>query len=189
MNPNFQSTPIKIGDRLYTSTNLGQAAALDPVTGEELWRYDPYASGLRDVIGGRSNRGVAYWSDGTSERVFLASGEYLVSLDAATGLSDEAFGNGGAVDLAADEGTEGALSILPIAGGENLPRGGQGERRGRLGDGDGRRHVGSADDVSLQRPAVQRSRDRRPRHAGTAGSRSRCRWSATNVWRPARSCS
>ena len=123
MNPNFQSTPIKIGDRLYTSTNLGQAAALDPVTGEELWRYDPYASGLRDVIGGRSNRGVAYWSDGTSERVFLASGEYLVSLDAATGLSDEAFGNGGAVDLAADEGTEGALSILPIAGGKTFRAG------------------------------------------------------------------
>ena len=89
VNPNFQSTPIKIGDRLYTSTNLGQAAALDPATGEELWRYDPYASGLRDVIGGRSNRGVAYWSDGTSERIFLASGEYLVSLDAATGLSDD----------------------------------------------------------------------------------------------------
>ena len=102
VNPNFQSTPIKIGDRLYTSTNLGQAAALDPATGEELWRYDPYASGLRDVIGGRSNRGVAYWSDGTSERIFLASGEYLVSLDAATGLSDEAFGTGGAVDLATD---------------------------------------------------------------------------------------
>lgn len=102
VNSNFQATPIKIGDRLYTSTNLGQAAALDPATGEELWRYDPYASGLRPEPGGRSNRGVAYWSGGSSERIFLGSGEYLVSLDAQTGEPDPAFGDAGAVDLADD---------------------------------------------------------------------------------------
>lgn len=102
VNPNFQATPIKIGDRLYTSTNMGQAAALDPTTGEELWRYDPYASGLRDTPGGRSNRGVAYWSDGDAERIFLGSGEYLLALDAATGEPDPNFGSGGAVDLADD---------------------------------------------------------------------------------------
>ena len=102
VNPNYQATPIKIGDRLYTPTNLGQAVALDPATGEELWRYDPYASGLRDEPGGRANRGVAYWSDGAAERVYLCTGEYLVALDAVTGLPDPAFGDGGAVDLADD---------------------------------------------------------------------------------------
>lgn len=102
VNPNYQATPIKIGDRLYTSTNMGQAVALDPTTGEEVWRYDPYASGLRDVPGGRSNRGVAYWSDGTEERILLGSGEYLVSLDAATGQPDADFGGTGAVNLADD---------------------------------------------------------------------------------------
>ncbi|MEM7415182.1 MAG: pyrroloquinoline quinone-dependent dehydrogenase [Gemmatimonadota bacterium] len=102
VNPNFQATPIKVGDRLYTSTNMGQAAALDPETGDELWRYDPYASGLRETPGGRSNRGVAYWSDGGEERVFLGSGEFLVALDAETGEPDPAFGTGGAVDLADD---------------------------------------------------------------------------------------
>ena len=102
VNPNYQATPIKIGDRLYTSTNMGQAVALDPTTGEELWRYDPYASGLRDVPGGRSNRGVAYWSDGNEERILLGSGEYLVSLDAATGQPDADFGGTGAVNLADD---------------------------------------------------------------------------------------
>ncbi|MDE3002644.1 MAG: PQQ-binding-like beta-propeller repeat protein [Gemmatimonadota bacterium] len=102
VNPNYQATPIKIGDRLYTSTNMGQAVALDPVTGEEIWRYDPYASGLRDVPGGRSNRGVAYWSDGTEERILLGSGEYLVSIDATTGLPDPDFGSAGAVNLADD---------------------------------------------------------------------------------------
>ncbi len=102
VNSNFQATPIKVGDRLYTSTNLGQAAALDPSTGEELWRYDPYAAGLRAEPGGRSNRGVAYWTDGTTERILLGSGEFLVSLDASTGLPDPSFGSGGAVDLADD---------------------------------------------------------------------------------------
>jgi quinoprotein glucose dehydrogenase len=102
VNNNYQATPIKIGDRLYTSTNLGQAVALDPATGRQLWRYDPYAAGLRDEPGGRASRGVAYWSDGAEERILLASGEYLVALDAATGAPIEGFGTAGAVDLADD---------------------------------------------------------------------------------------
>ncbi len=102
VNPNFQATPIKIGSRLYTSTNLGQAVALDPVTGKELWRYDPFASGLRKTAAGRASRGVAYWSDHRSERILLGSGEFLVSLDAHTGLPDSSFGARGAVDLSVD---------------------------------------------------------------------------------------
>jgi quinoprotein glucose dehydrogenase len=102
VNPNYQATPIKIGDRLYAPTNLGQAVALDPATGAELWRYDPYASGLRAEAGGRANRGVAYWSDGSAERIYLCTGEYLVALDAATGLPDPSFGDGGVIDLADD---------------------------------------------------------------------------------------
>ena len=106
-NPNYQVTPIKIGDRLYTATNMGQAVALDPTTGAELWRYDPYAEGLRDQPSGRANRGLAFWDgesaeDGEVERIFLGSGEYLISLDAETGRPDPAFGNDGAVHLARD---------------------------------------------------------------------------------------
>lgn len=102
VNPNYQVTPIKIGDRLYASTNMGQAVALDPATGRQLWRYDPYAEGLRDEPAGRSSRGVAYWTDGTVERIYLASGEYLVAIDAVTGRPDAEFGQAGAVNLAAD---------------------------------------------------------------------------------------
>jgi len=102
INPNYQVTPIKIGDRLYATTNMGQAVALDPETGIEQWRYDPYAEGLRDRPTGRTNRGVAYWSDGTHERVFLGSGQYLVALDAATGSVLADFAEGGVIDLAVD---------------------------------------------------------------------------------------
>src|SRR5207248_1803519 len=51
------------------------------------------------------NRGVAHWSDGKSSgqrRIFLgASDARLISLDAATGALDPAFGSGGIVDLRA----------------------------------------------------------------------------------------
>ncbi|MFQ5536535.1 MAG: pyrroloquinoline quinone-dependent dehydrogenase [Gemmatimonadota bacterium] len=102
VNPNYQTTPIKVGERLYVSTNMGQASALDPATGKELWRYDPFEAGLRETPSGRANRGVAYWSDGSRERIFLGSGTYLVALDAATGKPVEGFGEGGAVNLAVD---------------------------------------------------------------------------------------
>jgi len=102
VNPNLQVTPIKIGGRLYASTNFGQAVALEPSTGDVVWRYDPFEEGLRAEPSGRSNRGVAYWSDGTTERIFLGSGEHLVALDAATGIPDPGFGVEGAVNLAQD---------------------------------------------------------------------------------------
>ena len=94
VNNNYQVTPIKVGNRLYAATNMGQAVALDPATGVELWRYDPYAAGLRDEPGGRANRGVAYWTDGADERILLGTGPWLVALDAATGRPVEGFGEG-----------------------------------------------------------------------------------------------
>jgi quinoprotein glucose dehydrogenase len=97
----LQATPLKVGDRLFTTTNLGQAAALDPGSGEELWRFDPHAYEWAGPAT-RANRGPAYWTDGTEARVFLISGERLVSLDADSGAPAGAFGVDGAVDLAQD---------------------------------------------------------------------------------------
>jgi len=102
INPNYQVTPIKIGERLYAATNMGQAVALDAATGRELWRYDPYQAGLRAEPSGRAHRGVAFWSGASEERVFLGSGRYLLALDAATGLPDPQFGTAGTIDLAQD---------------------------------------------------------------------------------------
>ena len=101
VNPNFQTTPLKVGSRLLTTTNLGQALALDPATGAELWRYDALGHGAGSLTT-RANRGGAFWSDGDEERFLLISGEHLVSLDAETGVPDPAFGAGGKVDLTDD---------------------------------------------------------------------------------------
>jgi len=102
VNNNYQTTPIKIGNRLYASTNFGQAAALDPSTGEQLWLFDPWADSEKEPTG-RSNRGVAYWSGGTDERIYVGSGEFLYALDAATGRPIPEFGDGGRINLADDE--------------------------------------------------------------------------------------
>ena len=91
-------TPLKIGDRLFTSTNLGQSAAIEPATGETLWTFDSVAEGTAPERA-RSTRGVGYWSEGDDERVFLISGEHLVALDARTGQPIREFGEGGKVNL------------------------------------------------------------------------------------------
>ena len=95
-------TPLKIGDSLYASTSLGQFAAIDPASGETLWSYDPevWRAGRPTNLGFMS-KGLAYWTDGTLERLFYAGGAEvtLVSVDPTTGRPDERFGDGGKVDL------------------------------------------------------------------------------------------
>ena len=46
-----------------------------------------------------ASRGVAYWADGSDERILAVTGAYLVALNARTGTRIAAFGDGGRVDL------------------------------------------------------------------------------------------
>lgn len=101
VNPVLQATPLKIGDRLYTTTNQGRAAALDPGTGEELWVFDP-ATYNWTGSSTRANRGPGFWTDGSERRLLFISGERLVAVNADTGIPLSGFGDGGAVDLADD---------------------------------------------------------------------------------------
>ncbi|NKB67395.1 MAG: PQQ-binding-like beta-propeller repeat protein [Candidatus Latescibacteria bacterium] len=95
----FKSTPVVVDGVLYTSTPYAQVTALDAITGEQLWFFDPKAwqtaNTFKDL-----HRGVAYWSDGDRARIFFGTAaDSLYSLDARTGLPDPAFGQGGRVDL------------------------------------------------------------------------------------------
>ncbi|HMH96554.1 MAG TPA: hypothetical protein VK577_08265, partial [Bradyrhizobium sp.] len=59
-----ESTPVMVGDTLYTSTSLSQVAAIDARTGETKWVFDPklYENGLGiPANDGWLHRGVAYW--------------------------------------------------------------------------------------------------------------------------------
>ncbi|MEE2792850.1 MAG: PQQ-binding-like beta-propeller repeat protein [Acidobacteriota bacterium] len=93
-----QNTPLMAEGRLYVSTALGTVAALDAGTGEVVW-FDPLPEGV--ARRGGASRGVAYWSDSTSEdaRVIAVVGSTLVALNARTGTRYDDFGDGGEVDL------------------------------------------------------------------------------------------
>ena len=97
----YEVTPLMVNGVLYTTTSLGQIAAIDPVSGETLWSFDPvlYVDG-RPAVHGFMTRGLAYWTDGEQERLLYAGGRtYLLSIDPETGRLDPNFGRGGRVDL------------------------------------------------------------------------------------------
>jgi quinoprotein glucose dehydrogenase len=104
----FQVTPIIANGQLVFCTPFNRVIALDPLTGGELWQFDPEI----DLSGRYGNqlicRGVAQWHDEdptpTSEicssRIFTATNDgYLIALDAATGTQCTDFGDGGRIDL------------------------------------------------------------------------------------------
>lgn len=97
----YEVTPLMVNGVLYTTTSLGQIAAIDPARGETLWSFDPvlYLDG-RPAVHGFTTRGLSYWTDGEQERLFYAGGRtFLLSIDPATGRPDPNFGRGGRVDL------------------------------------------------------------------------------------------
>ena len=123
----YQATPLLVDGVLYTTTNLGQVAALEPTTGALLWSYDPglYLEG-RPAVHGFLTRGLAYWTDGEEARLFYAGGRtYLVSVDAKTGEPDASFGRNGQIDLKRDLGrtidpSQYAVSSPPIVVGNTV---------------------------------------------------------------------
>src|SRR5262249_31859267 len=89
---------------LYTVSSLGIVAALDPGTGRERWRYDTagYKAGPARGNLGFIQKGLAYWTDGTEERLFVSGHDAsLISIDPKTGTLDASFGVNGKVDLSA----------------------------------------------------------------------------------------
>ena len=98
-----ESTPIMINGVLYTAAG-GQrvVAAVEAATGRTLWTWMGMDEGVRARTAPRRNagRGVAYWTDGEEERIFVVTtGFYLVALNARTGVRVPSFGVDGAVDL------------------------------------------------------------------------------------------
>jgi quinoprotein glucose dehydrogenase len=98
-----EATPIMANGVLYESAG-GQrvVAAIDAATGKQLWLWNGMDEQGRDRKAPRRNagRGVAYWTDGREERIFvITTGFYLVALDAKTGTPVKPFGVDGAVDL------------------------------------------------------------------------------------------
>ena len=96
-----ESTPIMADGVLYNSTSFSQAYALDAATGRTLWVYDPesYRAGTPPNFG-FINRGLALWTSGATQRIFLATGDSrLIALNAKDGRPIANWGYGGEVNL------------------------------------------------------------------------------------------
>ena len=98
----FKATPLMVGGRMFVNMPTSVGAAIDARTGETLWVFNPktYEAGTTTMTARWIQRGVAYWTDGSAERVLWGTSDgHLVSVDAATGRPDPAFGRNGRVDL------------------------------------------------------------------------------------------
>jgi quinoprotein glucose dehydrogenase len=97
--------------------------AVDAATGETLWMWRPRedAARLENAPRKGAGRGVSYWSDGKSARIFTVTpGFNLAALDAKTGLPVAGFGTKGVVDLM--KGMRGApKSGIPDVGSQSPP--------------------------------------------------------------------
>jgi len=97
----LQATPLMIDGVLYLLTALNQVVALDAISGEEIWRFDPqvYLSGESNSPLGFHHRGVAWWSEDGDSRVLATTNDgFILSLIAETGELDPAFA-GGRIDM------------------------------------------------------------------------------------------
>jgi quinoprotein glucose dehydrogenase len=95
----FESTPLKVGNRLFLCTGRSDVIALDAETGAELWRFDAGISS--QAIFPEHCRGVSYFepkdTTGTcAERIITNTIDArLIALDAKTGQISLLTGMGG----------------------------------------------------------------------------------------------
>lgn len=89
----MQCNPIIIEGILYGVSAGIQAFALEASTGKEIWKTSVSENE------GTLSRGVTYWSDGKSNRIFFGAGRWLYALDARHGNLIETFGENGRIDL------------------------------------------------------------------------------------------
>jgi quinoprotein glucose dehydrogenase len=110
----YRTTPLYANGRLFTvATTRRIALAIDPEKGETLWMWR-LDEGIRWQKAPRqfAGRGLAYWTDGSRERVIVVTpGYHMAALDARTGLPDPRFGKNGVVDLMEGLG----LPLVPLA--------------------------------------------------------------------------
>lgn len=102
----FETTPIHFEGQLILTTGYNEVIALDPVTGETRWRFDPEVD-RNETFSEVTSRGVAAWrdplassGDACAARLFMGTIDgRLIAIDAARGLPCQGFGDEGEVAL------------------------------------------------------------------------------------------
>jgi quinoprotein glucose dehydrogenase len=118
----FQANPILVEGRLYLPTGSAIVIALDPATGEEIWRHDPEIDRSKPHAE-IANRGVTSWIDNEAisdspcrHRIFVGTLDArLIALDGVTGEPCKDFGTNGEIQLNEDvRATEGDWVIYTV---------------------------------------------------------------------------
>jgi quinoprotein glucose dehydrogenase len=104
----YEVTPTMVDGLLYLCTPHHIAIALDPVSGEEQWRYDATV-GHSQMRQHQTCRGLTHYrveasadADCASRILLPTADARLIALDAKTGAECVGFGQNGAVDLSAN---------------------------------------------------------------------------------------
>lgn len=100
----IQVNPIVVGNILYGVSPKLKLFAVEASTGKSKWIFDPYTivePGVKGVGYFSMNvcRGVTYFADEKSKRIFYAAGANLFCVDASNGHLIDDFGNHGKLDL------------------------------------------------------------------------------------------
>ncbi len=107
----MQFNSIVVDSLIYTISPKLKLIALQASTGEKKWVFDPYAVNSNEVIGAgyfamNVCRGITYYADKDSKRLFYGAGSNLYCVDALTGKAIQDFGKSGKVDLHQDLGRD-----------------------------------------------------------------------------------
>ena len=101
-----QATPILAEGKLIFCTPYNEVIALNPGSGEELWRYNPEINLELEPANQFTCRGIAYWSDESADdascrqRIFMGTNDArLISIDARIGVPCRTFGDNGEVNV------------------------------------------------------------------------------------------
>lgn len=89
----MECSPIVVDGVMYVTSASVKVFAVNVVTCEEIWRFDPGPANQR------AHRGVTYWRSGDDRRILFTSANFLYALDARTGKPIESFGINGRVNL------------------------------------------------------------------------------------------
>ena len=103
----FQATPVLVQGRLIFCSPYNKVIALDPLTGGELWTFDPEVDRSMRPANEFNCRSVtpAGQTEQCPARVFMATNDArLIALSAEDGSRCETFGDGGQVNLSAGVG-------------------------------------------------------------------------------------
>ncbi|MEO5593234.1 MAG: PQQ-binding-like beta-propeller repeat protein [Chitinophagaceae bacterium] len=102
----MQCNPVIIDGILYgVSANI-QVFALEAASGKELWKTHVIDNA------GTLSRGITYFADSVSKKIFFGAGKYLYAFDALTGMPSLNFGDSGKIDLKKGIEREGADNFV-----------------------------------------------------------------------------